>query len=786
MIDLLKSKARWKPKSSNDQAEQILSKELQISPLLAKLLVTRGVTTVEDAKNFLYEEQMSFHDPFLLEGMDIAIDRVFQAIEENENILIFGDYDADGVSSTSVLYLTLKELEANVDFYIPNRFSEGYGPNKNAFKWAHEQNYSLIITVDTGISAANEVDFANELGIDVIITDHHEPPEELPKALAIIHPKLSPNYPFKELAGVGVVFKFASALLGREPEEYMELVSIGTVADLVPLVDENRLIVKKGVRQLKQTNRVGLKALLEISGVAQESISEETIGFAIGPRINAVGRLGDAKPAVDLVLETDRQVAKSLAEQIDVLNRERQELVTTMTEEAIKQVNSLDNTCSNKVIIVAKEGWNAGVVGIVASKLVDRFYKPVIVLSIDHEKGIAKGSARSIEGFSLFENLTKCKDILPHFGGHTLAAGMTLAIEDVEQLRQRLNEFADQTMTDEDFIPMKEVDLQCQASEVSISFINELNMLSPFGMHNPKPVLQIQDVEITNLKQIGNEGAHLKVQLKESSMFLDAVGFGFGHVVNEIASGSRISCLGMASINEWNGKRKPQLMIQDLSVNHWQLFDFRGQEPHRLTLPSNEHQFVFLHQSKNEYLDLKNKYPISKFVSYESVHEKMIDVQNEFVILLDLPGSEHDLRAVFQNGLSQRIYLVFNQDELHFFSPIPSRESFKKYYSILAKTNPFDMGMYEMALCRKMGWKKEQVDFMTKVFFDLEFVTIEDGKIRLLPQTEKKDLSQSSTYAIKLASIELERLFLYSKCDELTTFFQNMKSHFSENGEALI
>jgi len=783
---LLKSKARWKPKSSNQQEEQLLSKELQISPLLAKLLVTRGLTTIESAKQFLYEDQMSFHDPFLLEGMDISIDRVFQAIEENEKILIFGDYDADGVSSTSVLYLTLKELEANVDYYIPNRFTEGYGPNNNAFKWAHEQGYSLIITVDTGISAANEVDFANELGIDVIITDHHEPPEELPKAFAIIHPKLSPSYPFKELAGVGVVFKLASALLGREPEEYMELVSIGTVADLVPLVDENRLIVKLGVRQLKQTNRVGLKALLEISGVSHESISEETIGFAIGPRINAVGRLGDAKPAVELVLENDREMAKIRAEQIDLLNRERQELVSTMTEEAIKQVHSLDSSCSNKVIIVAKEGWNAGVVGIVASKLVDRFYKPVIVLSIDREKGIAKGSARSIEGFSLFENLTKCKDILPHFGGHTLAAGMTLAIDDVEQLRHRLNEFADQIMSDDDFIPLKEVDLRCQANEISIAFINELNMLAPFGMHNPKPVLEIQEVDFLNLKQIGNEGSHLKLQLKDDVTSLDAVGFGFGHVVNEIATGSKVSCLGMASINEWNGKRKPQLMIQDISVNHWQLFDLRGQEPHRLNLPSNEEKLVFIHQSYNEYTELKNKYPISTFVSYESINDSELNIQQNYVILLDLPGSENDLQTVFKNGISERIYLVFNQEELHFFSPIPSRESFKKYYSILSNTNPFDMKMYEVALCRKMGWKKEQVDFMTKVFFDLEFVTIEDGKIRLLPQTEKNDLSLSNTYAKKLASIELERLFLYSKCDELTAIFQNMKSHFSENGEALI
>ncbi|MBP0723828.1 single-stranded-DNA-specific exonuclease RecJ [Bacillus sp. RG28] len=771
---MLKAKARWKQKEENLEVEELFSNKLNISPLLAKLLVNRGITKIDEAEKFLYEENMSFHDPFLLEGMDIAVERVRKAIDQKEKILIFGDYDADGVSSTTVLLLTLKKLEADVDFYIPNRFTEGYGPNKKAFQWASDQGYKLIITVDTGIAAVSEVNFANELGMDVIITDHHEAQEVLPNTIATIHPKLSPNYPFKELAGVGVVFKFATALLNRIPEEFFEIVSIGTVADLVPLVDENRLIVKKGVRQLRQTKFVGLQALLEISGITSDSITEETIGFALGPRINAVGRLGDAKPAVDLLLEQDKNQAKLQAQQIDGLNRERQELVNMMTEEAIEQVNQLDDSCSNKVFVLAKEGWNAGVVGIVASRLVDRYYKPVIVLSIDHEKGIAKGSARSIEGFSLFDNLSKCKEILPHFGGHTLAAGMTLAIDDVEELRQRLNQYADELLTEEDFTPLKEVDIKCTVEDVTISLINEINLLAPFGMHNPKPFIEIKDVNIAGLRQIGSDGNHLKCQLKDNEAMLDVVGFSFGQVVSEISPTAKVSVLGMLSINEWNGLRKPQMMLQDIKVDDWQLFDYRGQDVSKINFSVEEDQLIFVSHNEYKTEQLSRKYPLAHFISYDQV-QNGIDLSNAYLVLLSLPNNEDEMKSLFQDSFPKRIYLIFEQEDSHLFTPIPSRENFKKYYGILANTNPFDIKKYEEALCKKMVWKKSQLDFMTQVFFDLEFVTIEDGKIRLLPQSDKKDLTQSRTYEQKLLNIELERIFLYSTCDELKSFFLKLQ-----------
>lgn len=342
---MLRSKFRWNRlyrDESNEEAVRALIDSLNITYLTARLLVNRGIQNVEEAKEFLHIKEPSFHDPFLLDGMERACERIFAAIRAGEKIVVYGDYDADGVSSTAVLLTALKELGANVDFYIPNRFSEGYGPNEHAFRMIHEKGCRLIITVDTGIAAINEADLAKRLGIDLIITDHHEPGPVLPDAYAIIHPKL-PNstYPFKELAGVGVAFKMAHALYGKVPESLIEIAAIGTIADLVPLYGENRLLAKKGIEKLKTTTRPGINSLLSIAGVDKSSVNEETIGFVLGPRINAAGRLKEADPAVELLLTDDEEKADMLAKEIDQLNKQRQKLVQEITDEAIKEIEKI-------------------------------------------------------------------------------------------------------------------------------------------------------------------------------------------------------------------------------------------------------------------------------------------------------------------------------------------------------------------------------------------------------------------------------------------------------------
>jgi len=773
---MLKANTRWMIQSSDETFIQNLRENLSVTPLVASLLVNRGINSVEAAQEFLDTDSQTFHDPFLLKDMDKAVQRIQKAIHNNEHILVYGDYDADGVSSTTVLLTTLRKLGAKADFYIPNRFSEGYGPNETAFRLAHERGFSLIITVDTGIAAVHEAEVAKDLGVDLIITDHHEPGPVLPDVLAIIHPKQPEcTYPFKELAGVGVAFKLSHALLGEVPTDLLEVAAIGTIADLVALHGENRLIAKRGINQLKTTNRIGLKALLKIANVKLQEINEDTIGFALGPRINAVGRLQSADPAVDLLLSDNEEEAMMIAEEIDLLNKERQKLVNTMTEEAIEEVNTRFPIEQNPVLVIAREGWNPGVVGIVASRLVDRFYRPTIVLSIDKEKGIAKGSARSIAGFDLFENLSTCRDILPHFGGHPMAAGMTLQLEDVNELRERLVEKAHMILTEDDFIPVSRVDVSCKLEDITVKSIEEMQQLSPFGMNNPKPIIHLEDMTLANVRKIGAEQNHLKIVFSQEEQQLDCVGFGMGYIHDELSPAVAVSAIGELTINEWNNLRKPQIMLKDLKVNQWQLFDFRGSRnvDHLISLlSSNEAGQIITFQSKT-YEELVQRGLDHKALQVKTDEDaKNLDARDKHLLLLDIPSSIELLDGLFSKGKPARIYSVFQQEADHFFSTIPTRDHFKWYYGFLLKQGSFKLREQGELLAKHKGWTKETIEFMSQVFFELEFVTIENGVISTNSTSRKRDLSESKTYTQKQNQIELEKTLLYTSYMQLKQWFE--------------
>ncbi|WP_243290666.1 single-stranded-DNA-specific exonuclease RecJ [Bacillus sp. FJAT-47783] len=780
---MLQAKKRWHrldEKDANIEKINQLKTELNLAPLVASLLINRGIDNIDDAKRFLYMKGQPFYDPFLLDGMEKAVERIKKAIEHKEPIMVYGDYDADGVSSTTIMLTVLRRLGAVVDFYIPNRFREGYGPNEQAFRRIHEQGYTLIITVDTGIAAIHEASVAKELGIDVIITDHHEIGPELPDVFAIIHPKKEGSrYPFKDLAGVGVAFKVAHALLGEVPEDLLEIAAIGTIADLVPLYDENRLIAKLGVERLRTSTKVGIQALLKVSGVKASQINEDTVGFALAPRINAVGRLQDADPAVDLLLTDDEVEAENLANEIDQLNKERQQLVQEMTKEAIQEIEENFPIEENPVLIVAKENWNVGVVGIVASKLVEKYYRPTIVLSIDPVTGLAKGSARSIEGYDLYENLSSCRDILPHFGGHPMAAGMTLKLSDIDELRTKLIRLAHEQLTEEDFIPVKPIDIACPLEEVTVEAIEQLQLLSPFGVKNPKPVCLIENVHIAKINRIGSDQSHLKMILEENHYEVDTIGFGYGALIDEIAPTSKVSVVGELSINEWNNRRKPQIMLQDIAVFHWQLFDYRGKSIDQVIkiIPSEDVHFIAFHDDSVKY-DL-NGNP-SSLLKDEFDFEDL-DLNNKHVVLLDMPPTVRMLERLLEKGIPKRIYAVFFQASDHFFSTVPTREHFKWFYAFLAKRETFDVKKYGAELAKRKGWTTETIIFMSKVFFELEFVTIKDGVISLIKNARKRDLTQSKTYQEKQQYVELEQLLLYSSYQELKDWFNRKLNIHSEN-----
>lgn len=773
---MLDSKTRWIVRNSDEEKKNLLVQELNIAPLVASLLVNRGLDTVESARYFLFENEQEFHDPFLLTGMDLAVARIKMAIEKQEPVLIFGDYDADGVTSTTVMMKTLRELGANVQFYIPNRFTEGYGPNIPAFRYAAEIGIKLIITVDTGIAAVNEAKEAKELGLDLIITDHHEPGPELPPALAIIHPKLeNSQYPFKDLAGVGVAFKVGHALYGEIPEHLLDIVAIGTIADLVSLQGENRLIASRGIKKLKTTKNIGLQALLNQTSVAPHTVDEETIGFLIAPRLNAAGRLDNADPAVELLLTNDEDEAHAIAEEIEQLNKDRQAIVSEITEQAMKEVEEKYPISENHVLVIGKEGWNPGVIGIVASKLVERFYRPVIVLCFDKENGFAKGSARSINGFDLFKNLSENRDILPHFGGHTMAAGMTLKLEHVDELRNRLNLAARNQLTENDFIPITSLDGQFEINEINISSLEEMQMLAPFGMDNPKPKILIKDANITGIRKIGSDQKHLKMTIESDGNSLDGVGFGLGSLFEQISPSSKISVIGELSINEWNNIRKPQIFLQDLAIHSWQLFDIRGINLfQKLTdiIPKTNAKWIIFN---GENIDHFQTYITGELVKVMTIEEAAaVNIENANVILADLPPSKEILAQLFLGKNPARVYTHFYKEDSAYFSTLPTREHFKWFYALLLKKGPLDLKRYGDDIAKYKGWSREAIDFISQVFFELEFVRIDNGFISVNKGSQKRDLTDSNVYKKKHAQYSLESELLYSSYQQLKSWFDEL------------
>lgn len=585
---MVNRKNRWQLASWSDEFEQLakrLSKQLSIPTLVTKLLIQRGYRDEASIEAFLYGTTALLHDPFMLADMDKAVDRIKQALERKEKVRIYGDYDADGVSSTTLLCYTFDRLGLHYDYYIPHRMLEGYGMNCAAIDKAKQDGVDLIVTVDTGISAYDEVNYAASLGIDVVVTDHHEPPEQLPAACAVVNPKQAHcPYPFKGLAGVGVAFKLASALLEGPPMEWCGVVALGTIADLMPLEDENRILVSYGLSELRKGEHIGFSALAEASSVQIEELSATKIGFGLAPRINAAGRLEHASVAVQLLTSTEKQEAAQIAAQLDALNKERQQIVEDMVVEAEaqwqsrKQLAEKNNEQEPSVIVVAQTGWNVGVIGIVASKLLEHHYKPVLVFGIDEEAGTAKGSARSIEGFDLHAALTECDELLMHYGGHQAAAGMTIAVDKLELLEQKLSKLANQWLSEEDWIPKLTIDLTCELSDVSLDTISQLSLLEPFGMSNPSPRVLIKGAALGERRAIGKEGKHLKLQLKDRGSTLDVIGFGKGEYEPLLRQNDRVEVVGELSINEWNSIRKPQLQLYDLHVEKDRMRVFPSRE----------------------------------------------------------------------------------------------------------------------------------------------------------------------------------------------------------------
>jgi len=552
-----------------------LSKELNISPILAQLLINRGTKEALSARKFLKADLKDLRDPYIFQDMDKAVDKILKTVNNNERILIYGDYDVDGITSVALLFSILRELTNNLYFYIPNRFQEGYGLNEEAIDIAFKNNFKLIITVDCGISSIHEIEKANNYGIDIIITDHHQPQKDLPSAIAIINPKCDKNYPFKELAGVGVSFKIAQALylkLKKNQDDLWSLldyVALGSIADSVPFVDENRILIKYGLKALNQTKKEGLKALIMESGVYYGNLGTKEVNFALAPRINAAGRLGDSKLALELLLTDSEYKAKHLSRKLSEINKRRQEIGDNILREAREFASIQAKEKDNKVLVLASENWNQGVIGIIASRLVEEFNRPTIIIS--KKDGIAKGSGRSIKGFHLYNVLELCQDILINFGGHKLAAGITIESNKIPEFKSMINEISQSFIKKDDLHPELKVDAQILLSDINFGLIKDINILEPFGIGNPQPVFCSYKNIISDWRLVGGKKEHLKIKIKEENRTLEGIGFKLSSLGNQIFSENKIVNLAFnVELNKWNGTENIQLNIKDIKTTFWE------------------------------------------------------------------------------------------------------------------------------------------------------------------------------------------------------------------------
>ncbi len=561
---------RW-VQQNDIEKEQIdnYAKLLNIPPIIAKILLSRGIDTYEKARLFFRGKMENLYDPFLLSDMTKAVDRIIRAIKQNKRILIYGDYDVDGITAVSMLYLLLTQLGADASFYIPHRVQEGYGISTTGIDEAAKAQIDLIISVDCGVTAIREVEYARQLNIDVIISDHHEPGIHLPNAYAILNPKCEhSNYPFQELAGVGVAYKLAQALVtalnlnGSIIEDFVDLVAIGSAADIVPLIDENRIFVKEGLKRLNETKRPGLKALLQVAGLFNKPISTGQIVFIIAPRINAVGRMGNAERAIELFTTQNYDRALEIANIFEAENRQRKNIDEETFKMAQQIVEENYDLSKHYGLVLDRDGWHPGVIGIVASRVVEKYYRPTVMIST--EDNIGKGSARSIAGFDIYLALKQCEDLLIGFGGHKYAAGLTIEKNKIEQFRERFNQIALQYLDEDLLSPKLRIEGEVRLSEINSRFYKFLKLLAPFGPQNIRPVFLSQKIQVVGTPVIvGNN--HLKFKVRQDGVVLDAIGFNLGDLIYRIEPGeNNLDMTYVIEENTYLGRTTLQLRVKDL------------------------------------------------------------------------------------------------------------------------------------------------------------------------------------------------------------------------------
>ena len=723
-------------------------KELEsysISKNIAKILNARNITDMTSVKKYFSDEYEEGYDPFLMHDMQKAVDRINEAIENEEKILVYGDYDADGITSTVLLVETLISMGANVSSYIPNRFEEGYGPNKEAFTKIIDSGITLIITVDNGIAGVEEVDLANELGCDVIVTDHHKIQDTIPNAYAIIHPEHPEgNYPFKKLAGVGVAFKLAHALLEIFPDFLLDLVAIGTIADMVSITDENRIFVKQGLELINEDPRIGLKMLLELSGI-DTKIDEQTVGFYIAPKLNSIGRMDSAKLGLSFLMAEDPVTARALAEQIEQYNIQRKQVTEDIVKDVISKIENSEKKQKN-VIMVSGE-YHEGVLGIVASNIVEKYQKPVFIMN--EKEGVLKGSARSIFDFNIYVAMNKISDLFLAFGGHTLAAGFSFEKSNFEKIEEFLDNEFEEFKQNNDLKANKNIDIVTSLEDISYQFLNSLDALKPYGMDFEKPTVLIENAMVLNKAYFGSEKQYLRLTIADEVGNLDCITFKDSVTFDKVEKNDIIDLLCNIDKNNFNGRTKLQAHIIDIHIKEFLFEDLRFINYDIANIDIN-----CLKLSKHR--DDKD----NNFYQYKDL-DSLIDREFEYIYLLDIPTSKEYLYKII-NLKPKKVFLICEEKQVLSDVYLIDKNRLIKLFNLILSTNNKQINVAQQ-LDKLLVVLKTNVDslkIMIQIFKELELINFINNTIILNPDYKTVDLKKSSSF-IRMENIfEVENLLL--------------------------
>lgn len=747
---MYQSKYEWKVRRKDSDMPDALIEKFKLNPLEQTILENRGYTTEMDLEKIYHPRT---YDAALIYSMADAVARIEAAFSKDERILIYGDFDADGITSTVLLLNALRRKSENVDYFIPSRIEDGYGPNMTVFEELVVGQYDLVITVDNGVSGGREIAFLKSEGIDAIVVDHHAFGENVPDGI-IIHPAHPEGtYPFPSLAGVGITYKLVQAL-GLEAKEDIGWVAIGTVADLVPMIDENKKLVIEGLKSLNDAPPVGVHTLLRSAG-HDGHMDEETIAFTLAPRLNATGRLGEAEIAVELLLESDTNVAYEQAMVVENMNLERKQLVETIFDEAKAQVDP-----DKQINIVHQEGWHPGVLGIVASKIVEQYGKPAIVLTLDD--GVYRGSARSIEGVDLHDILSTHSNFHHRFGGHAQALGVEVLAADIESFRQELAGYFEQLQLD--LRPIKYIDYQIKQGNMTMKAFERFDRLKPFGQSFQSPVFLISNENISTIRQVGKDKSHIKLSMAQVGM--DVIGFGYGHLVNEVSQGDAISLVGTVNVNVFNQSRTLQMMLQDVGVDSVQLIDMRSRTDQRFDIISPNDIFVIAEgrEKKGE-----NYYHYGEVLPFTS----------KTVVLRDLPESVDNLAYSLGGIHASKVISIFNQKEELFFTGIPKGETIDQLMQLVeaAEDGSINLAKHAPALADRIGIKMKFLKMSIDIMTDLEIIRVEDGIIYKDQDDSTWKLEESVYYQTLRNQLEAERLLKMSSSSELKDYLRTLISN---------